>query len=214
MKASTLLDEFHRCFFREGQDGVWLGGLEKPMPTVLSMEDQIHHLSQHAYLADCNESLACMYGYEAPSQLIGLRFPQFFLLPDPTNIDTLERFLASGLRIHDAISHGRHRNGTSVHFLNSWMGVVDKGKLIRVWGIQRRITDVRLVRVLKELNCLSAVQRTIFNTTIQGMTLKEIAAATGLAVSTVETHRKRLLKKLGLHSMQELLLVAGKLHLE
>ncbi len=213
MKANTLLDEFHRFFFHESRDAIWLGGLEKPMLLSLPAEKQVQHLIQHAYLADCNKSFALMYGCAMPAELIGVRFPELFLLSDPSNIGNLKRFLVSGLRIHDAITHERDRHGMSVYFFNTCVGVIENGSLLRVWGTQRWITDERLVDVLKNLELLSAVQRTIFDTTVQGRTLKEIAAATGLAISTVETHRKRLLKKFGLHSIQELLLVAGQLHL-
>ncbi len=119
MKASTFLDEFHRFFFGESRDGIWLGGLERPMPTALPAEEQVQHLVQHAYLADCNESSARMYGCDSPTELVGVRLPELFVLSDPMNMGTLKRFLASGFRIHDAVTHERDRHSTSVYFINT-----------------------------------------------------------------------------------------------
>ncbi|GEM_PF-5136859 len=213
MKAQNLLNEFHRIFFREADEGQWLGGLKKPMPTTLPMEEKVQHFAHHAYVMECNESFARMHGYDFPVQLIGVRLSELFVFSESINKALLEVFFASDLTVRDAISHERDRQGRSVYFFNTCTGIVDNGSLIRVWGTQRRMTDERLVHVLKNLEVLSHLQRTIFDTTVQGRTLKEIAAVTGLTISTVETYRKRLLKKFRLHSIQELLLVAGQLQI-
>lgn len=54
------------------------------------------------------------------------------------------------------------------------------------------------------LASLSTREREVLQLIAEGMTSKEIAARLGLAASTVETHRKQVSAKLGLHSVAEL----------
>jgi len=54
------------------------------------------------------------------------------------------------------------------------------------------------------LASLSTREREVLQLIAEGMTSKEIATRLGLAASTVETHRKQVSAKLGLHSVAEL----------
>jgi DNA-binding CsgD family transcriptional regulator len=51
---------------------------------------------------------------------------------------------------------------------------------------------------------LTLREREVLQLLVEGRTNKEISAALGIAIKTVETHRARIMTKLGLHSMSEL----------
>src|SRR5579863_64250 len=64
---------------------------------------------------------------------------------DPQNIEMTRQFVRSGFRLTDHESHEIDVHGNPKVFLNSTIGTVENGMLVRTWGIQRDITEkVRL----------------------------------------------------------------------
>ena len=57
-------------------------------------------------------------------------------------------------------------------------------------------------------SCLSRREREVVSFLGQGKSNKEIAGFLGISVRTIETHRARIMFKLGLHSISELVLFA------
>lgn len=60
------------------------------------------------------------------------------------------------------------------------------------------------------LGILSARERDVFRLLVRGMTTRQIAAELKISGKTVDTHRERILKKLGLHSAVELVRYAAE----
>jgi PAS domain S-box-containing protein len=64
---------------------------------------------------------------------------------DPRNIAVTRDYVRSGFRLLDRESHEVDAQGNSKVFRNSLTGIVENGKLLRTWGIQRDVTEqVRL----------------------------------------------------------------------
>jgi signal transduction histidine kinase len=62
---------------------------------------------------------------------------------DPVNIELTREYIRAGYRVVDRESHEMDPQGNPRVFLNSMIGVVENGMLIRTWGIQRDITARR-----------------------------------------------------------------------
>ena len=60
------------------------------------------------------------------------------------------------------------------------------------------------------LAMLSARERDVFRLVVRGMTARQIAVALGIGPKTVETHRERILKKLAMHSVVDLVRLAAQ----
>jgi DNA-binding NarL/FixJ family response regulator len=69
----------------------------------------------------------------------------------------------------------------------------------------RRVTETQ---VIDRYESLSEREREIFQLIAEARSNKEIAELLGISVATVETHRARILEKLGVHSAAELVLYA------
>lgn len=134
-------DERYRAFIEHSSEAIWRFELGMPVPITLDVDAQIDAFYRHAYLAECNDATARMYGYERAEELIG--FPLADLLPrdDPANVDYLRRFVASSYRLTDGESHEHDREGRPRHFLNNLIGIVENGHLLRAWGTQRDVTE-------------------------------------------------------------------------
>jgi len=207
--ASQKFNEFFRISFKESQEGRWLALLDEPLLVTLPSDQQEQHLFKHAYLAECNDIFARMYGQSNPEDLIGARFPQLLILSDPANLKAVRAFLASGYHIYNVQSHELAANGEERYFLNDVRGVVEDNHLVRFWGRQRDITSRRL----QTIQSLTPQQAIILKQTIQGRTLKEISGSLGISQKTVDTVRSRLKRKLGAISIPQLAAKAVQLGL-
>ena len=133
-------EERYRAFIEQSAEGVWRFELEQPVPVTLPDDEQIERFYAHAFLAECNDALAQMYGYSKAGELVGSRLSDMMPHSDPQNLAYLRAFIRSGYRLTDAESHEFDRQGNQRYFLNNLIGVVSEGHLRRAWGSQRDVT--------------------------------------------------------------------------
>jgi DNA-binding CsgD family transcriptional regulator len=128
-------------------------------------------------------------------------------------MENLRTFLKNGYQIKGIICHETGKNGTRKYFLNDVIGVVEDGHLVRVWGMQQDITEERSkIESEKELlEQLTSEQSQILKMTIDGKTMKEIAAETGLSFKTVEFQRNRLRNVFKVDTIAQLIAAAIQL---
>ena len=121
---------------------VWRFALDRPVPATDPPDAQVDAIFRHARLADCNDAMARMYGHARPDDILGT--PLTALLPDePRNREYIRRFVASGYRLAGEESHERDREGRPKIFVNSFVGVVDGGRLTGAIGLQLDVTGQR-----------------------------------------------------------------------
>jgi len=137
LKASY---EDYRSFIAISGEGIWRFEIEQPIPVTLPVDDQIEQLYQFAYLAECNDAMARMYGYDTGDQILGARLGDLMPKSDPKNIEYLRALYASGYSLNDVESSELDRYGNAKVMLNSLSGIVEDGLVIRAWGTQRDIT--------------------------------------------------------------------------
>jgi PAS domain S-box-containing protein len=150
--AQTLQrsEERYRAFVEQSSEGIWRFEVEHPLPIDCSKEEQLQHFYQYAYLAECNQVAAQMYGTSSPQDLVGARLADFLVLSDPRNLEYLRAFIRAGYHLIDVESYEVDRQGNSKFFLNNLVGIVEDGKLVRVWGTQRDITDRKQAEAERE----------------------------------------------------------------
>jgi signal transduction histidine kinase/DNA-binding response OmpR family regulator len=136
-------EERYRAYIELTSDAIWRIELEEPVPVSLPPDGQIERFYAHAVLAECNESMAQMYGFGSAGELVGVRLGDLLPRHDQHNIDYLRRFIASGYRLTDAESNEVDRDGEPRYFVNNLFGVVENGALVRAWGSQRDVTERR-----------------------------------------------------------------------
>lgn len=136
-------EDRYQNFISQSTEGIWRFELEKLIPFGLEVEEQLALFSRYAYLAECNNAMARMYGYDDASEMIGMRLNQLF----PDDEDTkayLTHFIESGYRVESAESKEVDKNGNTVYFINNLVGIIENGNLVRAWGTQRNITDQKV----------------------------------------------------------------------
>ena len=210
------LDEFFRLHFHQSEDGLWLAQFNEPLPTSIDLDQQIEHILKHAYLSECNVAFVKMYGYEDPKEMVGARFPQLFDNSEVANLENLRLFLKDGYHVRNTETIEIGKNGIRIHLLNDIIGVVEDNHLVRVWGMQKNITDEKSEAESRKqiLKKLTPEQLQILRMTVEGKTMKEIAAETGLSFKAVEFQRNRMRDDFEVETIEQLIAIAVKLDIE
>jgi PAS domain S-box-containing protein len=143
MRCLRESEERYRAFIANSSEAIWRFELERPIPVNLPEDEQIEMLFKYAYLAECNDAMARMYGYENAGQIVGARVSDLLVRTDPRNIDQLRAFKRSGFNLTDSESHEVDRYGNTRYFLNNLTGILENGAVVRAWGTQRDITERR-----------------------------------------------------------------------
>jgi signal transduction histidine kinase len=134
-------EERYKAFVAHSSEGIWRFELEKPLSINLPPDQQIDLFYQDAYLAECNDVVAKMYGYTHAEEIIGARLQDMLPREDPENITYLLNFIHSDYRLEDAQSNEKDKYNKDRYFLNNLVGIVENGLLKRAWGTQRDITE-------------------------------------------------------------------------
>jgi two-component system, cell cycle sensor histidine kinase and response regulator CckA len=134
-------EENYRMFVAQSSEGIFRQDLDAPVAIDLPEEELIHHILHDSYMAECNQAMAQMYGLDSPSDFLGKRLTDLLAVDDPHNLELTREYVRNGFRVLERESHEQDVNGNPKVFLNSMFGIVENGKLLRTWGIQRDITE-------------------------------------------------------------------------
>ena len=136
-------EERYRSFIAQSSEGVSRLEIDPPVPIKLPDEEQIDRLYAGARIAECNDAMARMYGYNEARELIGTRLADLHNVTDPTNREQIRAFIRAGYRVSDSETREHDREGRPRIFLNNVVGFLEHGHLVRVWGTQRDVTEQR-----------------------------------------------------------------------
>jgi PAS domain S-box-containing protein len=161
-QADDLLRESeqrYRAFVEMNPDACWRVEFDQPVDTALPEEEQLETVLQRGYLAECNEATVQRFGLKR-DQLIGPALTDT-VLDMETARTCVQYLIRSGYRHSTMEVTPVDHQGKRRHFLHSHWGIVESGKLQRVWGLSRDITELRGIeaqlRHLQKLDCLGTL---------------------------------------------------------
>ncbi len=140
----------YRAFVEQSSEGIYRMELDKPMDLSLNTEEQIDFIYKHTYIAECNHRFAQMYGNESPEDLVGIK--QQELLGgknNQKNRQAFKNFITSNYRLTNVETEEKIKDGKTIQLLNSAVGYIENGKLLRYWGLKIDITEQK--KMLQEL---------------------------------------------------------------
>jgi len=141
-------EERYRAFVANSSEAIWRYELDEPLDLSRPIDEQVEHVYKHARLAESNDALARVYGKTRAEELVGRPIAKM-LSPDPAVARMHLRELATaGFQITNAESQQHSINGRRLYFSSSLVPVIKEGKLLRVWGMQRDITERKEVEQL------------------------------------------------------------------
>lgn len=140
MRAS---EERYRSFVVNSSEGIWRLDVEEPIDVKLPVEEQIGLFYKHGYLAECNDAMARMHGYQRADDVLGLRFGDSKFTSHPANTNVMRKLIAAKYRLLDLETAQFDDEGRTRYFSSNLIGIIVNGMLLRVWGVQRDQTELR-----------------------------------------------------------------------
>jgi len=147
--------ERYETFISETTEGILRLELKEPVSIDLPKKEQVEKIYQNAYVAESNDAMAKMYGYENALEIRGIAFDK--LLPKKEeNEASILKFIESGYRLSD-VETFKMKDNANVYFLNNLVGIIENKKIVRIWGTLRDITaqkqaERELVKTKKQLD--------------------------------------------------------------
>jgi len=162
-QALQQSEERYRAFIEQSTEAIWRLEFTIPMPVNLPEDEQIEYTYAHCVLAECNDTMAKMYGFSRAEEIAGKPLGDLIPPDDPHNRQMMKRFIRSEYRLIDMESHELDRHGNAKIFSNNLVGIVDNGCVLRIWGTQSDIT-VRKNAELQLASSLSLLVATLEST--------------------------------------------------
>jgi PAS domain S-box-containing protein len=133
----------YKNYLEQSSEAIWRIELDNSIDISIPFEKAVELLWDNAYLAECNQTFANAYGFEKPEQMQGMRLWQLLKRDNQANIEYLRSAWKNNFRLNDAVSEEVNRYGQTRWFSNNLVGIINNGKLLRLWGTQQDITDQR-----------------------------------------------------------------------
>jgi PAS domain S-box-containing protein len=129
--------------YEQTTEGLWRFDSDEPVSVNEDPARIIAYWRNHSKLAECNDNMARMYGYEKAEELQGARLDEFIDFSDHQRMAGLQQFIQNRFKTTTVETREFDRNGRIKYFRNSMEGLVEQGLVTSVWGTQQDITEQR-----------------------------------------------------------------------
>jgi PAS domain S-box-containing protein len=140
--ASDSVESHYRHFLRLASDGFWRFDLSEPVSTQWPVHTQAEAIVREARVGLCNDTFVRQFGYQEAKAMHGIAFADLLASTREEQLGFIVAFIMSGYRLDNLLLTDRRRDGSSFRSLNNLAGDVESGKLVRIWGLKRDVTDL------------------------------------------------------------------------
>jgi PAS domain S-box-containing protein len=149
-EALRASEERYRSFVVNSSEGIWRLDVEQPIDIKLPVDEQIALFYKYGYLAEGNDAMARMHGYERADDIVGRRFGDPGFATHPANTNAMRKLIAANYRLLDLQTHQFDAKGGIRYYTNNLFGIIVNGMLLRVWGVQQDETELRTTAIKLE----------------------------------------------------------------
>ncbi len=166
-KANNL----YKALIEQSTEGIFRVEFNKPFSVSLPLNKQIDLYDKEAFLAECNNTMAKMYGYSKAAEMQGIKLSSFISQSVP-RIENFKAFIENGYKIVDLESQEEDKLGNKKYFLNNLLGIIEDGKLTLIWGAQRDITKIKEAEEAKRES--EELYRTVVESMAEGLLITDV----------------------------------------
>lgn len=215
LEPDKMYEEVCRILLSAIPDGIWIVQLQEPLLIRASEDGQVDHLIRHAVIRECNQAFVQMYGYRSQSEIEGMPLVEFLDRSESLSLQLVRQFLRGQCYLRNVETQALDGNDVRRYFVHSVMGIVESDKLFAIVGVQTEVTQQKLIQRERERFMIEVPsrQKAILQLMARGHSRSEVARALGISVKTVETHQARLMERLAVRRVAELLDYARRIGL-
>lgn len=138
--------ERYQSFIENSSEGIYRVEFDMPIDLDKPEEDIVEGIYKLGYIAECNNEFGKMYGYKDGASVIGDEISKIFGYQKfgPRN-EVFNDFILKNFKTNDFFSE-ESVNGVKKYFRKNLIGIVRDNKLMRIWGIQQDISELRIVQ--------------------------------------------------------------------
>lgn len=134
-------EQRYKMFVQQSTEGIWRIDLDKAIHINTPLDGMINYCYNHAWVAECNDNFARMYGYGKAADVIGIPLNKILPADNPENMGYLVKFFSNGFKVENEISYETDKDGNQLVLLNNMVGIIEGDYIKRAWGTQRNITE-------------------------------------------------------------------------
>jgi len=139
-KETYDLNLQYESFIHNNLVGIFKLGFGEKIPVDITSRKLAEDILFKGIYIDCNDAFAKMYKYSSREDVIGTKNSSH-IIDQEESIDRIEKFVINKFKTEIIDSKESDKEGNVKYFRNSYFGVVDKGYLVWIWGIQIEITE-------------------------------------------------------------------------
>ncbi len=143
-EAVRQSEDRYRAFIANSTEGIIRVELEEPIPLDLPVEEIIDRVYRLGYIAEANDAAARIRGFDNAGEVLGRLVSELRRRWDPLTMKEDRRAVESRFQVVDLDTFALDRYGNRVQVLSNLTGVIEDGRLVRVWLVQRDVTKQRL----------------------------------------------------------------------
>ncbi|HEX2682885.1 MAG TPA: PAS domain S-box protein, partial [Ferruginibacter sp.] len=195
-------EQRYRNFVQRSTEGIWRIELKERININAPLEEMMEKGFAHAFVAECNDAYAQMYGFNSAEELINIPLQKLWPKENALSVQYMSDFIRNGFKAREEISYEFNRNGEQVIFKNTMVGIVEDNYIGSVWGTRRNITDqVKAEKALAESE-----------EHLRRLTVSNHQQITGAVITGQEKERTEIGQEL--HDNINQILASTKLYLE
>lgn len=137
-------EERYRSFIEHSSEGIYRLELSETIPIDLPLDEQLEIFDKKSFIAECNDVFAKMYGLKDASEIKGLVNNVYREINRQETLRLRRNFIMNNYSLVDVETEETGLDGKQKFFLNNAHGIVENGKLTRVWGVLRDITTKKM----------------------------------------------------------------------
>ncbi|MFC1898674.1 PAS domain S-box protein, partial [Candidatus Cloacimonadota bacterium] len=142
LKIQESQTRYHN-FISNSSEGIYRIEMKEPVSIELKKEELIKMINKNAYIAEVNIALADMYGL-IPEDMAGKPAIQFA----PNYGERAELIVRSkDHHVTNIETEDVDADSNPIYLSESYHGEIEAGKLIRIWGVQRDITEIKKAQI-------------------------------------------------------------------
>ncbi len=134
-------EERYRNFVQNAGEGIWRIEFPDPVRLDLPVDEQLEVLVSTGVVAECNDALARIGGFERAENVVGRPLCELLPIHDERARESLRKLVRSGYSVQNLSALHIDVQGREHSVLRNVEGVIEDARLVRLWGSSRDVTQ-------------------------------------------------------------------------